>query len=72
MSILNINAKRYYKIIKIVILIVKIKKIFLKIIIKSFVKCKRFNNIFNKKIYEYENLIKYRTNINLTFSKNKM
>jgi len=41
MLILNVNIKYYYKVIKIIISIVKIKKIFLKVIIKSFVKCKK-------------------------------
>jgi len=41
MLTLNVNAKHYYKIVKIIILIVKIKKIFAKIIIKIFIKCKK-------------------------------
>ena len=41
MLTLDVNAKHYYKIIKIIVLIVKIKKIFLKIIIKNFIKCKK-------------------------------
>jgi len=42
MLTLGVNVKRYYKIVKIIISIVKIKKIFLKVKVKSFVKCKKF------------------------------
>ena len=41
MLTLGVNVKRYYKIVKIIISIVKIKKIFLKVIIKGFIKYKK-------------------------------
>jgi len=41
MLTLGVNTKHHYKIIKMVILIVKIKKIFLKIIIKGFIKYRK-------------------------------